>query len=732
MFDRFRRYAAIAIGGDLVKTPPPIPGEVAFGGPTLLFTDIKKAITTYNPTGLIRTRGYSILHQMRIDDQIKAAMVFKKHAVISTGWEICAPEGKKASWEPVVFVENALKALAGSLNTQLLAAMTCMDYGFSITEKLWEMGAQRVVLAGLKTRAPDWWWFDMDSHGNVLGLRQNNIQMPPEKFIIWTYDKEFDNPYGNSDLLAAYRPWWAKDNAYKFMMILLERMGIPPIFALYNPSAYPTAGAGSTVRADLKKVLNNLQAATSGIIPRPSKDDLDMWTPELANNVARVFIPAIEMMNKDISRALLMPGLLGLTSDSSVGSQARTKVQFDMFMLVIDKIRQDIEEFFMQENIVKPLCDYNFSGIADYPIFKFKPLTDDIRLDLFATWGELIKAGTVRRTNTDENHIRETLQFPPRDKTGADDIEAPAPVSPGSGSVDSTGSKGDAVLGKAPGDAQMFAAKQRFSHVDFAAIKKSLDTVEANAVASLTVAIGSWRDMIKARIAKQYEPTKSWVDFKVPSTAPLVYILKTHLLDVYDLGRKQAVPGRNYEVGVTGASTIAYLRNKADFAVKGMADRIAMQVSLILQNAVKQGKPLGQISVDVDSLFQDYIGDPNLIQDGEQTKPHRVETIIRTNTTDAYNQGRLVQFKEPVTNEMMQAVQFSAVLDDRTTDVCRHLNGRLFHKDDPQLYQFSPPLHFNCRSILIPRFIDETLNADDYITVQDAAKAVDLAGEGFV
>jgi uncharacterized protein with gpF-like domain len=44
-------------------------------------------------------------------------------------------------------------------------------------------------------------------------------------------------------------------------------------------------------------------------------------------------------------------------------------------------------------------------------------------------------------------------------------------------------------------------------------------------------------------------------------------------------------------------------------------------------------------------------------------------------------------------------------MDDFTTDTCEELNDKFFRVDDPNLP--SPPLHHNCRSVLIPVFSGE-------------------------
>ena len=48
----------------------------------------------------------------------------------------------------------------------------------------------------------------------------------------------------------------------------------------------------------------------------------------------------------------------------------------------------------------------------------------------------------------------------------------------------------------------------------------------------------------------------------------------------------------------------------------------------------------------------------------------------------------------------IKRVQFKALIDDRTTDICREMNGKIIDINDLVLGENMPPLHYNCRSIL--------------------------------
>lgn len=391
--------------------------EISLADPLRLFP--QQMFAQYNPSVLVTRKGMAVFDEMRRDDQIKAALLFKKHAVIATGWEIVSPKGEAEDWEITQFVDDELTHIAGTLDSILLEMLSALDYGYSVTEKVFRQTEGNMIgYASLKTRKPHSFEFESDEFGNLTqnGLWQETPtgirKLDPSKFVIYSYQKEFSNWYGTSDLESAYRAWWTKDNAYKWLAMYLERFGVPPLFMFYDPKKYTAPQQDA-----LQTVLQNLQASTVGLIPRTHKDSIEPWSPEIATQVSSVFMPSLDMFNQDIARALLMPGLLGMTPDKGTGSFARAKVHFDVFVMMVEYLRAEVAETIMNEQIVRPLVDLNFAVDQDkYPTFKLLPLTDEIRVDLLKTWAELVNAGVVLSTFEDEQHIRGITEFPKRDE----------------------------------------------------------------------------------------------------------------------------------------------------------------------------------------------------------------------------------------------------------------------------------------------------------------------------
>lgn len=92
----------------------------------------------------------------------------------------------------------------------------------------------------------------------------------------------------------------------------------------------------------------------------------------------------------------------------------------------------------------------------------------------------------------------------------------------------------------------------------------------------------------------------------------------------------------------------------------------------------------------------------------------RIETAIRTTSFEAINEARYSFFSDPALNGFVEALEYSAILDDRTTEICSQLNGETYGIDSEVWSTFRPPNHFNCRSLLIPVTINDTwTNGED-------------------
>jgi len=79
-----------------------------------------------------------------------------------------------------------------------------------------------------------------------------------------------------------------------------------------------------------------------------------------------------------------------------------------------------------------------------------------------------------------------------------------------------------------------------------------------------------------------------------------------------------------------------------------------------------------------------------------ERNPYWLETHARNNFLTAYNAGRWAQIAQART---VKYLVYNAILDERTTKLCRSLDGVVRPKDDPFWERFMPPNHHACRSL---------------------------------
>jgi SPP1 gp7 family putative phage head morphogenesis protein len=76
----------------------------------------------------------------------------------------------------------------------------------------------------------------------------------------------------------------------------------------------------------------------------------------------------------------------------------------------------------------------------------------------------------------------------------------------------------------------------------------------------------------------------------------------------------------------------------------------------------------------------------------------QLDNVFRNNVQVAYSAGRYAQSTDPLTLADRPFWRFEAILDSRTTPICRPLDGLTLPASDPFWRVNYPPLHHSCRS----------------------------------
>ena len=370
----------------------------------------------YNPEALLQRHGIDVYEEMMTDAQVRASINTKRYALLARPWQVFAGVGRahpdsEAAGEARDFVEDALRGLRGpdggrrDFRHTLFEMMSAFYRGFSLAEMVWrveEAGRWRgkFTLGGIKFKNPKQIGFDVDEFLNIRAITSftpegGYVSAPRGKCLLYIYNGKDELPYGDSDLRAVYRHWYAKEKLIELWNLRLQRFGIP---LAYVTTQNPADAAGK----QLLKWLKDFREDATAVFPSQSK-------PEVLETAGGedTFLSALEWHNQQISIGIL---LQTLTSGEGIrsGSMALGRVHFDILLFALECMKFDVEAA-VNSQIVRPLVDYNF-GHGLYPQFSLGNINEKDVVQLAQAMDVLLNHGVV---GAKEPALREMFNLPP-------------------------------------------------------------------------------------------------------------------------------------------------------------------------------------------------------------------------------------------------------------------------------------------------------------------------------
>lgn len=366
------------------------------------------ALPPWSPDDLVRRQGLEIYGRMQTDSQVATSLATKKFAVLSRGWRVLPGGNGPEDLRAADFARSALEEMRGSVEDVLFCVLDALAKGYSVSEVNYapvKDGPWKglVGIASIKHKDPALFDFQCDEYLNVTALlRLGETGGPPrhlprEKFILYTYMPAYEDPHGRSDLRACYKHWWAKEVILRFFCTYLERHGSPVLKGTYR------RGASRGQQQELLRVLDRIQQESAIVIP----EDVTVELLEAAFHGEQGFLDAIAYHDRQIAKAILGETLTQ-EEGQRTGALALAKVHEDTMLLRLQKVKRDLEETVMREQVLKPLTRLNFRS-ARIPRFLLGSLEDRSLDAQAAVLERLVRVGTVR---PDEPWVREWLGLP--------------------------------------------------------------------------------------------------------------------------------------------------------------------------------------------------------------------------------------------------------------------------------------------------------------------------------
>ncbi len=657
----------------------------------------------YNPDDLVKKAGdYSIYEEMLVDDQVSVSLQLKKDLVVGSGWSIVATD--EAHEEIANDIEIALKEDPSvPFDDSLIEILSSYEFGFSLTEKVFKYRDDgSLTLSSLKTRHPSTWLIHTDPHGNIERYQQyaktGDLTIDPKSLIHLVNNRRFQNPYGTSDLRAAYNAWFTKRQVTKYYGIYLEKAASPTPVAKYDKNAPPEA---------ITKIFNAMktfQAKTALAIPK----DIELEFLE-ATSKGEAYEKAINMFNMFIGRALFIPDLLGFSGgQTSGGSLALGKEQMQFFVKHIQRRRKALEDLINNE-IVWTIVFHNWGFVDNYPRFKLAPVNETEAVEFAKIWLEAVKGRVYKPSEMEINYFRSLLKFP----EGEVEFEAPAinPLMALQGGVqpnapEMSDDKEEEEAEEPEGEEKKTFALGKLppgdyhKKCDFKMIKRQLESYDEAIMRDAQSIIKEMFEDLYEQIQKkrilQTGNAERIDSLKLKKLGSLKQLLKKSLRDVFtDGGRvaKNELLKGNYAAGPLPTDAFLEVLDAELFQFIGDWEyTITKRARTELIAAIKDGRSLSDVIRIMDN-------------EGVKLSEVALERYSRTKHTEVFNKGRLDFFEE---SGVVAAYQYSAILDSVTSEICAGLDGKIF----PAGEQPIPPMHFNCRSLLIPITKYEEWTAD--------------------
>jgi hypothetical protein len=194
----------------------------------------------YNPL-LSGNQGIEQYREMRNDSIVRSSMRVAKTPVLSARWFMQPASNEDADVEKADFVwKNLTQWMSMSWPQFLVETLYMMDYGFYAFEKVFVQrqvaGETRIVWRKFSPRHPlqiEEFVYDDEGGPEVVRIttEDGSVDLPIQKALVFTYDKEGGNLFGHAVLRSAYKHWFFKETLYKIDAIQKERhsIGIPII-----------------------------------------------------------------------------------------------------------------------------------------------------------------------------------------------------------------------------------------------------------------------------------------------------------------------------------------------------------------------------------------------------------------------------------------------------------------------------------------------------------------------
>lgn len=322
---------------------------------------------------------------------------------------------------------NLFQGMSIPWSKVLQHACSCIYLGAAVDELVWTQrpwvhpnkGANSKNMITLQKIAPRVMStiqkFNYDQNGGPAGVthtkynpsdpnsQPQDVDIPIEKLLIFSYDQQSADLRGLSVLRSAYKHWYYKENFYKIDGVQKERHGAGvPLIEL-------PPGFDDDDLAFAQQLGRGIRTNERGYILQPPGWKISF--AQLSGNMVDALESAMhhDMM---IARNILVQFInMGGSASGSSGGRAQGAVLLDLFLMASKHFATLIADVFNQY-LIPQLVSYNFN-VDKYPEIAFKGIGDEKdQQAMSAALRNLAQAGLITLDGETEDWIREQFDMP--------------------------------------------------------------------------------------------------------------------------------------------------------------------------------------------------------------------------------------------------------------------------------------------------------------------------------
>jgi len=642
------------------------------------------------------------------DASVKAILQAVKLPIINGTYFVTPASEDARDIEIAEFVEFALFEHLVWKNF-LRHMLVAFDFGFMCFEKVYMKMDDKILFRKIAPRLPksvQSWLTDKKDGGDAdnPGIEQQIlndlrgkdsaiVKIPSAKVFRITIDQEGDNYQGISLLRSAYKHWYFKENMYKIQALGAERTGVGiPVARRTENTPIQTSE-----KSEVEKSLKELRANEKQYMIEPFGWEFRFETAGSAFD----FDGAIRHHDRQITKSVLAQFLeLGVNK----GALSQGKADQELFLKAVTAHAEMILEN-VNRQLVRELVDFNFDGVEQYPLIEVSGIEQENIALLTDSVNKLAQKGFVTPDDQTEKALRRILDLPEMEEDVERVRNTPTEKKP---EVENPEKKKREVdkdeekeqIDKEKKKIEKSDQKKKLADdfipfrkltlaeekIDVKKMRKFMDRSEAVKIALSSKTSKKLQKELKKNSEKFIE------DGKFPAISPemntekaeLKKNLRTALNTDFEFGKTEAASELNAKGRVkTPASARAVSKVQSDAFVDKHFQDLHNEAKLVSTESLKKGASKSGVASAVGASIA-------------STADRQIGLFSSISTNGQINSGIGTSYDQ--FGNLIWGYQYSSILDDRTSNVCLSLDGRVTRKRN-QLPQ--PPVHAFCRSRIV-------------------------------